>query len=77
VAGCCECGEEPSDSIKCGELLDQLRNCQLLKKDSAPRSYAISSLGTVTPLEVPLQCLCDISELWKDRATVVQDGGRP
>ena len=22
VAGCCECGDEPSGSIKCGEFLD-------------------------------------------------------
>jgi hypothetical protein len=22
VAGCCECGNEPSGSIKCGEFLD-------------------------------------------------------
>jgi hypothetical protein len=35
VAGTCECGNEPSGSIKCGEFLDWLRNGQLLKKDSA------------------------------------------
>jgi hypothetical protein len=29
VANCCECGNQPSGSIKCRELLDQLRNCQL------------------------------------------------
>jgi hypothetical protein len=33
--GSCECGNEPSVSIKCGRFIDQLRNCQLLKKDSA------------------------------------------
>ena len=33
VADACECGNEPSGSVKCGELLDQL-----LKKDSAPWS---------------------------------------
>jgi hypothetical protein len=38
LAGCSECGNEPSSSIKCWELLDCLRNYQLLKKDSAPRS---------------------------------------
>jgi hypothetical protein len=27
VAGCCECGNEPSGSIKCGEFLELLRNC--------------------------------------------------
>ena len=35
VAGCCECGNEPSGSTKCGEFLDQLRTCQLLRKDYA------------------------------------------
>jgi hypothetical protein len=27
VAGTCECGNEPSGSIKFGEFLDQLRTC--------------------------------------------------
>ena len=30
----CECCNEPSVSIKCGEFLDYLRTGQLLKKDS-------------------------------------------
>jgi hypothetical protein len=34
VVGCCECGNEPSGSIKCGEFLDQLRTGQLLRNDS-------------------------------------------
>ena len=42
VAGTCECGNEPSGSIKCGEFLDQLQTGQLLKKDSAPRSKQVS-----------------------------------
>jgi len=29
-------------SIKCGEFLDQLRTCYLLKKDSAPCSKYVS-----------------------------------
>ena len=33
--GLCECGNEPSGSIKCGEFLDQLRTGQLLKNDAA------------------------------------------
>jgi len=33
VAGTCECGKDPSGSIKCGEFFDGL-----LKKDSAPSS---------------------------------------
>jgi hypothetical protein len=35
VAGCCECGNEPLGSIKCGEFLDQVKTCQLLRKTSA------------------------------------------
>jgi hypothetical protein len=27
VAGCCEYGDEPSNSIKCGEFLELLRTC--------------------------------------------------
>ena len=38
VADACECGDEPSGSVKCGEFLDQLQTGQLLKKDSAPWS---------------------------------------
>jgi hypothetical protein len=36
MAGTCECGNEPSGSIKFGEYLDWLRTGWLLKKDSAP-----------------------------------------
>jgi hypothetical protein len=42
VAGTCECGNEPSGSIKCGEFLDWLRTCQLLKKYSSPWSEEVS-----------------------------------
>jgi hypothetical protein len=38
MAGSCECGNEPSGFIKCGEYLDSLRTGKLLKKDSAPWS---------------------------------------
>jgi len=38
MVGTCECNNEPSGSIKCGAFLDWLKNCQLLKKDSAPWS---------------------------------------
>ena len=42
VADACECGNEPSGSVKCGEFLDQLQTNQLLKKDSAPWSKEVS-----------------------------------
>ena len=38
MAGCCECGNELSGAIKCGEVRDQLRDCRLRKKDSVPRT---------------------------------------
>ena len=41
MAGVSECGNEISGSIKCGEFLDWLRNCQLLKRDSIPLSWLI------------------------------------
>jgi hypothetical protein len=33
VAGTCECGNELSGSMKCGEFIDYLRTCYLLRKD--------------------------------------------
>jgi hypothetical protein len=39
VVRSCECGTEPSGSVKCGKFIDlltRLRNRYLLKKDSAP-----------------------------------------
>jgi hypothetical protein len=38
VADSCECGNETSDSIKCGEFLECFRSCKFLRKDSAPWS---------------------------------------
>jgi len=38
VAGTCEYSNEPSSSIKCGEIPDELRTGLLPKKDSAPFS---------------------------------------
>jgi hypothetical protein len=38
VAGTCECGIEPSGSIKCGVFLEYMRIVLLLKKDCAPWS---------------------------------------
>ena len=35
MAGCCERDDEPSDSVKCGEFFDKLRDFWLLKKDTA------------------------------------------
>jgi hypothetical protein len=38
VTGTCGCGDEPSGSIKCRELLDYLKTGSLLKKDFSPWS---------------------------------------
>ena len=38
LSNACECGNEPSGSVKCGEFLDWLQTSQLLKKGSAPWS---------------------------------------
>ena len=50
VADACECGNEPSGSVKCGEFLDQLQTSQLLKKVSAPWSKRVNK-GKVIPLQ--------------------------
>ena len=39
---CCKSSNEPSGSIKCGEILDYLRTCKLLKQESAPWSYLVN-----------------------------------
>jgi hypothetical protein len=42
MASPCKHGNEPSGSVKCWEILEELTRSWLLKKDSAPRSYVIS-----------------------------------
>jgi hypothetical protein len=42
VAGTCECGNEPSGSINCGEYLAKMKTCKLFKKDSATWSKYVS-----------------------------------
>jgi len=66
MAGCCECGNESSGSVTCGEIHDQLTNCQLLKKVSTPcRSlrYVWCHLCQEYPSDVPwsgnLVCVLD------------------
>jgi len=41
VADVCECGNEPSGSVKSGEFLDELQTSYILKKDSAPWSKLV------------------------------------
>ena len=51
-----ECGYEPWGSTKCGEFLDYLITCQLLKQGSAPwsqvRSQFVSKLVTLLVIYV-------------------------
>ena len=39
MAGTCECGNELSGLVKSVRFLDQLRNCQLLRKDATAWSW--------------------------------------
>jgi hypothetical protein len=49
----CERGNEPWDSIKDGEFCDQLRDCQLLMKDSDAWScFAIFEVLTAVNIQV-------------------------
>ena len=58
VADACECGNEPSGSVKCGEFLDQLQTSQLLKKDSVPWSKQASiDWKAVIDASGPTDCL--------------------
>ena len=41
MTGACGCGNEPFGSIKCGELLDQLRTSYIPRKDRAPLSRLV------------------------------------
>jgi hypothetical protein len=52
VAGCCEHANEHSGSVKCGELCDWLRNCQLLKNDPAPWSWLVKQNAVLVKLVV-------------------------
>jgi len=38
VGGCCECGNETKGSVKCGEFVDKLRDCKLIRKDYVRRN---------------------------------------
>ena len=42
MAGTCECGDEPSGSIKFGEFLDYLKTGWLPKRGSAVWSKSVS-----------------------------------
>jgi hypothetical protein len=42
VVGCCECGNESSDCIKCQEFLNWLRNYWILKEAPAILSSLVS-----------------------------------
>jgi hypothetical protein len=46
VTGSCADGNEPSDSIKGGELFDKLSDYELLKKNFAPWSGLVIRIRT-------------------------------
>ena len=45
--GCCEYGNEPSNSMKCGKVLGCLKTCWILKKVSVPCSQSVSWLSSL------------------------------
>ena len=49
MAGCCDCGNETTGSIKGGVFLDQLRTCRLLRDDSFPWRYNNKCKLTTVP----------------------------
>ena len=52
VVDACECGNEPSGSVKCGEFLDQLQTSQLLKQHSAACSQQYIEQRTIKCLKI-------------------------
>jgi hypothetical protein len=44
VAGPCERGNDPSGSVNCWEILEQLSDVQLLKKGSGVRKELVNTL---------------------------------
>jgi hypothetical protein len=51
VAGSCEYGKEPPDSIKCWEFLYLLNTRELLRKDSAPLSKFVTYVYLISRME--------------------------
>jgi hypothetical protein len=51
VVGFCDCGNEPSGSMKCGEFIDKLTTCQLLRKDSKFWCFARMSVFSATCID--------------------------
>jgi hypothetical protein len=47
VVGCCEHGNEPSDSV-CGEFIYYVRTCWLHKMDSSPWSWLVGWISELT-----------------------------
>jgi hypothetical protein len=41
LMGTCECGNELSGSIKCGEFLECMRSCNAFRKNCAPWSQLV------------------------------------
>jgi len=44
VVGACECGNEPAGYMICGETLEYLGNCWLVRKNSAAMSRVVRSV---------------------------------
>jgi hypothetical protein len=60
VAGYCAHGKETAGSTKCGEFLDYLRNCYLLKKDPVRRKKLLTlGMQRETPVDVGVQVVVE------------------
>jgi hypothetical protein len=71
VEGACKCRNKPSGSIKCGEFLGYMRNCQLLLHD-VRHMTCISGIEKVVPgLEQLVFCL---STCWPGSTGTVHMG---
>lgn len=66
MAGCCERGNESLGSVKCGEIVDQLRGYQLPKIDSAPlrKMFLCRGGNTVTLPVIQFRVWCSHLNTW-------------
>jgi hypothetical protein len=44
MTGFCDYSNEPLSCVRCGQIVDKLRNCNLLKRHSAPWSVLVIQL---------------------------------
>ena len=70
MAYACECGNEPSGSLKCGEFLDYLQASQLLRKDSAPWSKYVSKITGEARSKLLVR---ELASIWRDVKQILEE----